>query len=282
MASNSKNQMTIPTDDGEMKVCVMNITPQKAVKFLGANTNNRNLRQNRVNMYASEMQSGNWKSNGVPIVFGTDGELKDGQHRLQACVKSGKTMKNTLVVYLSKAQANCYDIGAVRTPKDIAKFAGLGEIPYYTNSNMFSAIRLAVAGRDTGHGYSKITLVREMQKHPQACEFVYYKFMMSTSGSKSKLRKSAVAAAIFNAFIAGYPHEQLERFCKVLLDGKIKDEAEEPIITLRDNVIMIGAQNKQERTLLYYKTQMALYAFANNQSDIDFKKAKTEYYPYPK
>lgn len=282
MASNqNKNEMTIPTEDGEMKICVMNITPQKAVKFLSSNANNRNLRQNRVSIYASEMQAGNWKSNGVPIVFGNDGELKDGQHRLQACIKSGKTMKNTLVVYLSKSQANCYDIGAVRTPKDIAKFAGLGDIPYYTNTNMFSAIRLAITGRDTGHGYSKITLVREMQKHPEACEFVYYKFMMHTSVQRSKLRKSAVAAAIFNAHIAGYSSEKLERFCQVLLYGKIKDESEEPIITLRDTVIMTGAQSKQDRTLLYYKTQMALHAFANNQPTVDLKKAKTEYYPYP-
>lgn len=281
MASNQKNEMTISTDDGEMKVCVMNITPQKAVKFLSKNSNNRNLRQNRVSVYASEMQAGNWKSNGVPIVFGNDGELKDGQHRLQACIKSGKTMKNALVVYLSKSQANCYDIGAVRTPKDVAKFAGLGEIPYYTNLNMFSAVRLAVAGRDTGHGYSKITLVREMQKHPQACEFIYYKFMNVASAQKSKLRKSAVAAAIFNAYIAGYPHEQLERFCKVLLDGKMKDDAEESIITLRDTVMMTGAQNKQDRTLLYYKTQMCLYAFINKQPKVDFKNAKMEYYSYP-
>lgn len=282
MASNQKNEMTIKTDDGEMRVCVMNITPQKAVKLLSQNTNNRLIRQRRVGIYSSEMEAGTWKANGVPIIIGNDGELKDGQHRLQACINSGKTLKNVLVVYLPKSQANCYDIGAVRSPRDIAKFAGLGEIPYYTNSNMFSAVRLAVIGRDNGYGYSKINLVNEMQKHPDACEFIYYKILMPSTGTKVKFRKSAVCAAVFNAYIAGFPQDKLERFCKVLLDGRIKDEIESPIISLRDMILTIGAQNKQDRTLLYYKTQLALNAFANNQSQVDFRKAKKEYYPYPK
>lgn len=276
-----KNEIKITTDDGEMKVCVIDITPQKAAKFLSLNTQNRKIRMDRVLLYASEMRAGNWKANGVPIVFGTDGNLKDGQHRLQACVKSGATLKNTIVVYLSDSQANCYDIGAARSPRDIANFAGLGEIPYFTNTNMFSAVRLAIAGKDTGHGYSKITLVREMQKHPQACDFLYHKFIMPTSGQKSKLRKSAVAAAIFNSYVAGYPHEQLERFCDVLLNGKIKNSIEEQIITLRDIIIMTGAQNKQSRTSLYLKVQKSLYSFANKKYSVDFKKANKEYYPYP-
>lgn len=278
---NPKNEIIVQTDDGEMKVCVANITPQKAVKILSGNTNNRNLRQNRINVYSSEMTTGNWKSNGVPIVIGNDGELKDGQHRLQACIKSGKTMKNTLIVYLPKTQANCYDIGATRSAKDVAKFAGLGDVPYYTNLNMFAAVRLAISGKANGRGYSKIILVKEMQKHPQACEFVYSKIFMNTSAQRNKLRKSGIAAAVFNAYISGYPYEKLERFCAVLSHGMIKDETEAPIIKLRDICLSAASQTKQDRTVLYYKAQLVLNAYLRNETDVDFKKANKEYFTYP-
>ena len=278
-----KNEMTISTEDGEMKVCVMNITPQKAVKFLGANTNNRNLRQNRVNMYASEMQSGNWKSNGVPIVFGTDGELKDGQHRLQACVKSGKTMKNTLVVYLSKAQANCYDIGASRTAVDVAKFMGLDEKPYFRSNAIFSTANLAINGKsDSTRSYSKINLIKELQKHPEACEFIYHKILSSGAVQNLKFRKSGLMAAIFNAFVSGYDIKKLERFCTVLIYGIVKDDAEVPIIKLRDQIMNVNSNSRKDKLVLYFQTQAVLKSYEMNKPTVDLKRADKEYYSYPK
>ena len=282
MASKIKDKnMVVTTDDGEMKICIMDISPKQAGELLSRNVNNRNLRPNRVNLYTSEMMSNNWKANGVPIIVGSDGELKDGQHRLTACMKSGKTLKNTLVVYLPKSQANCYDIGAPRNAKDVAKFLGLDEEPMFRSLSMFCAVHFAIDGKDSGYSYSKIHLINEMQKHSDACEFIYHKLYNLSYAQKNKLRRSAIAAAIFNAYLCGYNIEKLERFCKVLGHGIVQDESEIPIITLRD-IIFNSSQlkTKEDRTRLYFKTQAALYAYENNK-EINIAKNATEYYSYP-
>lgn len=91
------------------------ITPEIASKYLETNTNNyRKISNPRVNAYALEMQNGNWKNNGEAIVFGTDGILKNGQHRLLACVKSN-TPFETLVI--RGCDETIYDAGYTRTTR---------------------------------------------------------------------------------------------------------------------------------------------------------------------
>lgn len=278
----SKNEMIVNTTDGEMKICVMDITPAKAAKLLSLNTNNRALRRNRIDVYTTEMLQENWKSNGVPIIIGNDGELKDGQHRLTACVKSGKTMKNAIVIYLPRSQANCYDIGASRNAKDVAAFLGLDNEPFFRSLGIFSVVNLALDGKDVGKCYSKIRLINEMQKHKDACEFVYRRIYCHGDAQKSRLRKSGLSAAIFNAYLNGYDREKLERFCEVLTNGIVKDDAEIPIIKLRDIVFGQLSKNGVSRTLLYFQTQATLYAYANNIPLVKLEKANQEYYIYPK
>ena len=279
----SKNEMKVLTSDGVMKINVMDITPKRAAELLNKNVNNRSLRMKRVALYKSEMLNNNWKSNGIPIIIGNDGELKDGQHRLKACIDANKTMKDVVVINLPKAQANCYDIGAQRSAKDIAKFEGLDETPFFRNLNMFAAVNIAIAGNAWTRSYSKINLIQEMQKHYDACEFVYNKIFCSVSSrNKAKTRKSSIGAAIFNAYISGYDREKLERFCEVLTYGIVKEDTEQPIIMLRDNILSAQEYTKKERTKMYLQCQAVLKAFENNDTKVDLRKANTEYYSYPK
>ena len=279
----SKNEMKVLTSDGVMKINVMDITPKRAAELLNKNVNNRSLRMKRVALYKSEMLNNNWKSNGIPIIIGNDGELKDGQHRLKACIDANKTMKDVVVINLPKAQANCYDIGAQRSAKDIAKFEGLDETPFFRNLNMFAAVNIAIAGNAWTRSYSKINLIQEMQKHYDACEFVYNKiFCSASSRNKAKTRKSSIGAAIFNAYISGYDREKLERFCEVLTYGIVKEDVEQPIIMLRDIILSAQEYTKKERTKMYLQCQAVLKAFENNDTKVDLRKANTEYYSYSK
>ena len=278
----SKNEMTIQTDDGEMRISVMNITPKKAKEFLNLNVNNRNLRPDRINVYSAEMAAGNWKSNGIPIIIGNDGELKDGQHRLKACVKSNKTLKNVVVIRLPQTQTNCYDIGAPRTAKDIARFMGLGDVAYLRSNNMFSAVSAAMCGKTYKNKIpSKVGLVYEMQKHPDACIFVNKNLYNIGLAQSIKIRKSVIGGAIFNAFLNGYNREKLERFCDVLAYGICKDDTETPIIRLRDEAMILKSKSRDDRIQIYLMTQAVLKAYNDGQTSVDFKKANDEYYAYP-
>ncbi len=275
-----KNEMRVQTKDGEMKVCVIDITPRKAGELLTLNTNNRNLRSNRIKTYALDMASGNWKQNGMPIIIGNDGELKDGQHRLKACMKSGKTLKNTIVIYLPKKNANCYDIGANRNAKDVAKFMGLTENPLFNNSNIFSAVHVAIEGGRSNKGYSKMQLLTEMQNHLEACEYIYNKIMLNNKSQKNKLRKAGVIGAIFNAYINNYDLDKLDRFCDVYLTGICKSETDSTIIELRDYSIT-SEYGKEKVFCMYNMAQAALYALANDEVNTKLSRSTTEYYPYP-
>ena len=74
-----------------MKNKPIKVTPHLASKWLQKNSCNRPLSQNTVYRYADAILSGEWKLNGDTIRFDSNGTLIDGQHRLHACVKAGKS-----------------------------------------------------------------------------------------------------------------------------------------------------------------------------------------------
>lgn len=76
-----------PTSEYEM------ISPELATKYLESNTQNRPLSRTTVEALAGEMTSGHWRLNHQGIAFDVNGILRDGQHRLEAIVLSGKTVQ---------------------------------------------------------------------------------------------------------------------------------------------------------------------------------------------
>lgn len=71
----------------------MDVTPAMAELWLQNNFNNRPVSKDTVTAYAREMKRGRWLPNHQGIAFDDQDELKDGQHRLLAIVKSGCTVR---------------------------------------------------------------------------------------------------------------------------------------------------------------------------------------------
>jgi len=108
----------------------ISMTPKKARQILDSrNNNNRHIRDSHVAALASEMKSGNWRLNGETIIFDSDGELMDGQHRLAAVVKSGKTVEMLVVRGVEKEAMRTIDRGKSRSLADVIGLAGY---PYST------------------------------------------------------------------------------------------------------------------------------------------------------
>jgi hypothetical protein len=75
------------------------VTPKEAVLWLDTkNARNRPISKSTVERYTQEMAAGHWVSNGQPLIFSVSGQLINGQHRLKACVASGKQF-DTLIVW---------------------------------------------------------------------------------------------------------------------------------------------------------------------------------------
>ena len=80
-----------------MNTTIETIGPAYAEILLKRNTQNRPMQPHHVTYLVREMESARWMENGEPIIIGEDGLIKDGQHRLMAIIRSGKSYKFVIV-----------------------------------------------------------------------------------------------------------------------------------------------------------------------------------------
>jgi hypothetical protein len=107
-----------------MKTEVRTITPVVATEMLKKNLNNRKVSENHVRFLAEEMRNGNWLFDGQPLRFDEDNVLIDGQHRLNAIIKS-KTSQNLLIITgLKKESFRVMDTGKNRNAADVLSING--------------------------------------------------------------------------------------------------------------------------------------------------------------
>jgi hypothetical protein len=173
---------------------VMDITPELAQYWLCRNHNNRSLRGARISALARDMTNGQWAYTGEAIKFSVDGNLIDGQHRLYAILKSGKSIESLVVVGVAEAAQAYMDCGAKRTAADALAFRG--EI----NSTLTAATcRFAVtlqyqrfSGRDSGVSHAEI--MTWMNEHPEIRKNIAN---VARHASKIDIKPSVMAYALW-------------------------------------------------------------------------------------
>jgi len=104
---------------------VADITPQMAEDWLATNTNNRRPKERSIKKYSGDMAEGYWRLTHEAVAFGLDGELKDGQNRLKAIVRSNQTVRMMVVVGICDEAKAVIDQNVPRTPLDAARFQGV-------------------------------------------------------------------------------------------------------------------------------------------------------------
>lgn len=109
----------VPITFGTPEASIVLVTPAMAQRWLMANHTNRNARPALVDRYARDMAAGKWGMTGEAIKFGTDGFLKDGQHRLMACVKAGAPFETFVIHGVPDDAMSLMDTGTARTASDM-------------------------------------------------------------------------------------------------------------------------------------------------------------------
>lgn len=265
-----------------METIIKNITPDDAERILSKNPMNRNLNKRVVDLYSEEMKSGRWYANGAPIFIDYDGNLKDGQHRLTAIVKSGVTMRNAIIVYLEKADAVCYDIGKVRSTQDTAMLMGINTVNI-RNKSIASMITYMLKHLK---GFFKLmpkTLVIDViNENEDLCDFVREAYLNKNISAIRGLKIAGITAAIAAAWLNGYNSERLMHICDVLAEGIISDENDIGIIKLRDYLITnkygTGTDFNNE---IYFQMQRILRNHEKNIITKQLGKKRIEYYKIP-
>ncbi len=107
----------------QINATVSFITPELAKEMLARNTRNRPVSEVHVKRLMSELQGNRWKFNGDAIRF-AGGVLIDGQHRLEACIRTGIGFTTLVVNGLKKDVFDTIDAGRVRTGGDVLAING--------------------------------------------------------------------------------------------------------------------------------------------------------------
>jgi hypothetical protein len=104
----------------------VDITPWVAEQWLARNMHNRNVSPRYLSLYAHDLQAGKWIVNGDSFRFDVNGELIDGQHRLNVIVETGLTLPGQFVVRGLPVEARQYlDAGKSRTVADVLTIGGM-------------------------------------------------------------------------------------------------------------------------------------------------------------
>lgn len=211
-----------------MQVTIEVITPQIAEAYLCQNTENRNVKKFHVEGIARDMSNGSFTMNGDAIRFAKCGELLDGQHRLMACVKSGRKFETVVIRGLDKSTQKTMDSGSVRTAGDKLKLSGI------ENSNAIAASVKVIFGIHQGtYQGAKITHAevlnfidknKDLQEWVTACKSAFPglgSILPSTAFIISKKYGREKAREFITVFKKGVPsmnncaaHAVRERFVK--------------------------------------------------------------------
>lgn len=109
-----------------VEVYLVEIDTDMAREMLDLNTSGqRNLSLINVEKLATDMATFEWIFNGAPLLFGTDGKLYDGQHRLSAIIEADEAQVLLVVTGIDPQAMDTIDTNRRRSYADSLKIKGV-------------------------------------------------------------------------------------------------------------------------------------------------------------
>lgn len=193
-----------------LKARVMTITPDIAEQMLSKNTENyRAINHRRVETYAREMALGVWQENGEPIHVYEDGTIANGQHRLNAIVKSGASVPMLIVTGIKK-DVKTWDRGSTRTVGQILKACNVN-----LSAQETSALSILKNGFYGAYGADEIREYASKLK-----DFDIVAFAVAKGASHPMMFKAGIIAAAYCAYATNrITLDEVEQFAKICNSG---------------------------------------------------------------
>lgn len=129
---NNVSYSKVTKKKSDISVSLVYITPEIAEHYLSYNTQNRKESTRSINFLTQQMNKGLFIENGESIVFDKNMKLTDGQHRLMAIIKSGKSYHIPVVKGVNPISMATYDTGKNRSSADVLSING------FKNANLLS------------------------------------------------------------------------------------------------------------------------------------------------
>lgn len=268
-----------------MKTEIVTITPEMAKEMLSKNNANRKIRTSTVDFYAKQMKEGSWHLTGQGITFGQNGQLLDGQHRLNAIVKADIPVE--MLVVRDAEVVSTYDCGIRRSTADQFYLANMGFANCIMQTTGISICRLCKSLYDTGGlasdgRYISTDALAEWIKENEDDMTWITAICNSNSSSVKGVRRSIIYATLWAIYRLGYLSKaDVERICRIIRDGVMRDDNDAPVVGFRTKLI---SSSRMTNTEVYYRLMYAVKkhisgsALATNRYDtktgFDFKELK--------
>lgn len=139
---------------------ITTVTPTIAARLLEANDGNRPVSERLVAEIAADIEHGFWVLNGETIIVSKDGLLNDGQHRLEAVIRTGRSIETAVMWGVPRHSRLTVDMGKQRTAGNFLAMTG---VPYCNNAAAVSKLLLMYSRGhySTGGGKTNIMITKQ-------------------------------------------------------------------------------------------------------------------------
>lgn len=257
-------------------ITIETITPAMAARWLDeeVNSRNRNLNAKKVTQYARDMEEGRWEFNNDAICFDKAGVLLNGQHRLSACVMSGKSFKAVVIRNMAEKAQDVMDQHMVRNVSGILQIGG-----HMRTSRLAGALRALINIKYASEAFNHYRptaseQVALLKKHPLLEESVAYVDKTSRGISSSLL-----AAIHYVAKHILKEPDKADAFVQVFASG-VPAYPSDPAHALRENALRhADRKTRKSGPLAFYSLIRAWNLFRDDERIMRWNSPKADVVP---
>jgi hypothetical protein len=268
----SPDSQTISYKGNDVNIRLVEVTPELAKEFLKHTKINRPLSVSNVNFLTREILKNSWMLTGESIKFDSDGYLIDGQHRLNAIIKSGKKVLLMIMYGVDSNVFSVLDTGRKRTGSDVLAINGLEN---YT----LAASTIRLINQFEKNSYGEGGAVGRTMSNQDVLKFYKNNLDISKSVSEgSKLYKKcaqlispSIICALYYLF-SKKSKEQADDFMNKLCAG-VNLETNSPITSLR-NKLIASKNDKSHRMIQSDVVKNIILAWNKYRKGVTSKKLK--------
>lgn len=226
----------------DVRVSIVAITPEIAKEMLEHNTRNRKLNCAHVEALKGAFRAGEMVMNGETIIFGVDDTLLNGQHRLTACVESGRTFISLVVRGIDTDAFKTIDLNRVRSAADALQMDGVTSA-----CNVAAAVQSLVhfverggniyGGGGNGRKATPTLCERVLHAHPGLRD--------SVRAMKTNTLYRNQHAVMLHYLFASVDRRLADSFARVLAQSD--SDVGRPFVRLRESLIVSPVRNDTRR-----------------------------------
>lgn len=261
---------TLPDNARPYPNCfIVNVTPELASTWIAKNNFNRPLKPHLVCDYVRDIESGNWHRTHQGIAFDNDGVVLDGQHRLYAIIRTGRTVPMLVFLGENADFHKMIDRGVTRSMLDIVRL----ELKDNTiKGKHLTVLKAMIAGR-----FCKC--MHHLTSAEMTMFFRRYGATVRTAVDILGETADTTLLAVVARAVLNIPQEKLLEFCNLIHTSNTDHLMSEAVTNLLGWMNRLGDRRESTRREIYKRTQGLLMAFLNGEPTWENYRESKDYFP---